>query len=70
MNMMKQLFLLMSFVVVTQVASAQKVFSVNYQNQADIKVFVVDYANQASPSFTIMAPIWTPSRDGVEMSCC
>ena len=45
--MMKQLFLLMSFVVVTQVASAQKVFSVNYQNQADIKVFVVDYANQA-----------------------
>jgi hypothetical protein len=47
MNIMKRLFLLFSFVVVTQFANAQKVISVNYQNQADIKVFVVDYANQA-----------------------
>ena len=28
-------------------ANAQKVFSVEYSNQADVKVFVVDYANQA-----------------------
>jgi hypothetical protein len=28
-------------------ASAQKVYSVEYQNQADIKVFVVKYENQA-----------------------
>src|SRR5690554_7081866 len=27
--------------------SAQKVFSVQYANQADVKVFVVDYENQA-----------------------
>ena len=26
---------------------AQKVYSVEYQNQADVKVFVVDYENQA-----------------------
>jgi hypothetical protein len=26
---------------------AQKVFSVQYANQADVKVFVVDYPNQA-----------------------
>ena len=28
-------------------ATAQKVFSVNYPNQADVKVFVVKYENQA-----------------------
>ena len=27
--------------------SAQKVFSVEYASQADVKVFVVDYASQA-----------------------
>lgn len=27
--------------------SAQKVFSVQYANQANVKVFVVDYENQA-----------------------
>ena len=27
--------------------SGQKVFSVEYANQADVKVFVVDYENQA-----------------------
>ena len=26
---------------------AQKIFSVQYDNQADVKVFVVDYPNQA-----------------------
>jgi hypothetical protein len=26
---------------------AQKVYSVEYENQADVKVFVVDYENQA-----------------------
>ena len=28
-------------------ASAQKVFSVKYENQADVKVFVVKFENQA-----------------------
>lgn len=28
-------------------ASAQKVYSVKYENQADVKVFVVKYENQA-----------------------
>ena len=28
-------------------ANAQKVFAVEYQNQADVKVFVVKYENQA-----------------------
>ena len=28
-------------------AVAQKIFSVDYASQADIKVFVVDYQNQA-----------------------
>ena len=37
------LFLLTTF----DVASAQKVFRVNYPNQADVKVFVVKYENQA-----------------------
>jgi hypothetical protein len=27
--------------------SAQKIYSVQYANQADVKVFVVDYENQA-----------------------
>ena len=31
----------------TYPAEAQKVFSVDYENQADLKVFVVDYENQA-----------------------
>jgi hypothetical protein len=44
---MKQFIIVFSFIVVSQTAYSQKLFSVNYQNQADIKVFVVDYANQA-----------------------
>ena len=31
----------------TPMSFAQKVYSVEYQNQADVKVFVVDYENQA-----------------------
>lgn len=38
------LFCIVFFVLSSK---AQKVFSVNYQNQADIKVFVVKYENQA-----------------------
>ncbi|WP_349678073.1 DUF6150 family protein [Flavobacterium sp. UBA5153] len=37
-------FFLMFFIFFAQ---AQKVFSVQYVNQADVKVFVVDYPNQA-----------------------
>jgi len=38
-------FLMLLAVSVT--ASAQKVFSVQYPNQADMKVYVVKYENQA-----------------------
>ena len=45
---MKNLFLLLTFTIggFTSV-NAQKVFSVNYESQADVKVFVVDYESQA-----------------------
>lgn len=33
--------------LVSKLAVAQKIFSVDYASQADIKVFVVDYQNQA-----------------------
>lgn len=32
---------------ITMAASGQKVFSVQYPNQADVKVYVVKYENQA-----------------------
>ena len=35
------------FLFVTSGCYAQKVFAVQYANQADVKVFVVDYLNQA-----------------------
>jgi hypothetical protein len=38
------LILIASFTLLTH---AQKVFSVEYENQADVKVFVVPYENQA-----------------------
>lgn len=34
-------------VMISLKMSAQKVHSVEYSNQADVKVFVVDYENQA-----------------------
>ena len=44
---MKDLLFLVSFFCVSQTLAAQKLFSVQYQNQADLKIFVVDHANQA-----------------------
>ena len=44
---MKQFLLIVSLLFTYSLAIAQKVFSVNYANQADVKVFVVDYENQA-----------------------
>jgi hypothetical protein len=38
---------LLVLLAITVTASAQKVFSVQYGNQADVKVFVVKYENQA-----------------------
>ena len=43
-NIVGSLILVFSSITVCK---AQKVFSVNYENQADVKVFVVDYENQA-----------------------
>jgi len=43
-QIMKPFLLLLLFFPLS--SYAQKIFSVEYQNQADIKVFVVDYENQ------------------------
>jgi hypothetical protein len=43
-NLIWTLILVISSV---SVCKAQKVFSVEHENQADVKVFVVDYENQA-----------------------
>ena len=44
---MKKIFFSSLFILLTQQAFSQKVFSVNYANQADVKVYVVKYENQA-----------------------
>jgi hypothetical protein len=44
-NMKKITFIILAFV--TFASNAQKVFAVQYENQADVKVFVVKYENQA-----------------------
>ena len=46
---MKFFLTITTFFIVTNI-SAQKVFSVEYESQADIKVFVVDYESQADLS--------------------
>jgi len=46
-NMKKVLFFTVLILLLTSTAYAQKVFSVQYENQADVKVFVVNYENQA-----------------------
>jgi Family of unknown function (DUF6150) len=43
---MKPIVILLFFIVCLK-GQAQKVFSIQYDNQADVKVFVVDYENQA-----------------------
>ena len=43
---MKTLLLLISFFAMQQVM-AQKIFTVDYESQADVKVFVVKYESQA-----------------------
>ena len=44
---MKLIFTISSILLFGINCNAQKVFSVEYPNQADVKVFVVDYENQA-----------------------
>lgn len=41
------IFYTISIILTSSFAHAQKIYSVNYENQADVKVFVVDYPNQA-----------------------
>ena len=41
------LSVILIMLAVSAAASAQKVFSVRYENQADVKVYVVKYENQA-----------------------
>ena len=40
-------FSIIAIICFSTYANAQKVFSVDYENQADVKVFVVKYENQA-----------------------
>ena len=47
---MKKLLFFTLFLFVLGTTKAQKVFSVEYASQADIKVFVVDYESQADLS--------------------
>lgn len=42
-----KIFIITVLMAICTVASAQKVYSVKYENQADLKVFVVKYENQA-----------------------
>lgn len=44
---MKKLFTLLAMILGFGSVKAQKVYSVDYENQADVKVFVVNYENQA-----------------------
>lgn len=44
---MKNTFSILILLVFNFTVHAQKIFSVQYENQADVKIFVVDYANQA-----------------------
>jgi hypothetical protein len=44
---MKRLHLLLFFIGFSLSGFAQKVFSVDYESQADVKIFVVDYESQA-----------------------
>ena len=44
---MKYILLLFLGLLFSSYSFAQKVFTVEYENQADVKVFVVDYENQA-----------------------
>lgn len=46
-KLMKTLVLLSILFLITNMLSAQKVFSVQYASQADVKVFVVEYESQA-----------------------
>ena len=44
---MKNLLILATMLLSFGAVNAQKVYSVDYENQADVKVFVVQYENQA-----------------------
>ena len=46
-SIMCRFLIVMVLLVACNLASAQKVYSVTYDNQADVKVFVVKYENQA-----------------------
>lgn len=45
--MMKTITYFIAVLLISTITNAQKVYSVEYENQADVKVFVVKYENQA-----------------------
>ena len=47
---MEKISLLLVFLLFTTITNAQKVFSVEYASQSDIKVFVADYESRADLS--------------------
>ena len=44
---MKKIALISSILLISISAKCQKIFSVDYENQADLKVLVVNYESQA-----------------------
>ena len=46
-NHMKHLFSFVFFICLASSSIAQKMYTVSYESQADVKVFVVDYESQA-----------------------
>ena len=44
---MKNFTLLVGFLLLAAITSAQTIFTVDYVSKADVKVFVVDYESQA-----------------------
>lgn len=46
-QIMKTVLLTLAFIILGFFANAQKIYSVQYESQADIKVFVVKYESQA-----------------------
>jgi hypothetical protein len=46
-HVMNKIYILLILICIVDLVSAQKVFSVKYENQADVKVYIVNYENQA-----------------------
>ena len=41
-----EIYIILNFILIPFLSFSQKVYSVEYSNQSDLKVFVVEYENQ------------------------